>query len=227
MRGGGGSSVFSGVTGASIAGSSSDMQQTCAGGNGANARKMAGQIDVQGDDICEALAQLAIGHMQNKQLPRQGIVKMCPILEEVHHSEPKCRHLTTLTPCCFLSDTTLQARVLAESLPQAFGLDFKMPTLNPLSGPDSPNRAQVAALLAQLPPQHLADAGSNFYNRFMDSFFHPLHVPTFQLNTVKLREQARLAKWDEVDLFFVATYLAVVALGTQTMSAVGESGDIR
>lgn len=40
------------------------------------------QIDVHGDDICEALSQLAIGHMQ-VQKPRLGMVKMCPLLEEV------------------------------------------------------------------------------------------------------------------------------------------------
>lgn len=54
----------------------------------------------------------------------------------------------------------------------------------------------------------------------MDSFFHPIHVPTFKANTKTLRFQIERHAWKEIDLFFVATYAAVCALGTESMREV-------
>lgn len=39
-------------------------------------------VDVRCDDICESLAQLAVGHVQ-KQKPRKGMAKDHPLVEEV------------------------------------------------------------------------------------------------------------------------------------------------
>lgn len=118
-----------------------------------------------------------------------------------------------------------QARILSESLPQVFGLDISMPIFNPFSTPHMPTTpAAIQALLLRLPPQDLASISADFYHRFMDSFFHPLHVPTFDRNTCRLRKIAQDGRWNEADLSFAATYFAVCALGAATMGEVSTVG---
>lgn len=117
-----------------------------------------------------------------------------------------------------------QARILSESLPQVFGLDISMPTFNPFSTPHMPTTAGLQALLLRLPPPDLASVSADFYHRFMDSFFHPLHVPTFDRNTCRLRKIAQDGRWNEADLSFAATYFAVCALGAATMGEVSTVG---
>jgi hypothetical protein len=113
-----------------------------------------------------------------------------------------------------------QALVLVNSLPQTFGLDYTMPTFNPLN---SSSTNGISKLLSRLPGTHLANASSDYYHRYMDSLFHPLHVPIFKARAQLLQSQVYSQEYNKIDISFVATYLAVCAIGTQTMGEVGGS----
>lgn len=56
-----------------------------------------------------------------------------------------------------------------KTLPQALALDTNMPSFNPFGAP----ARTLDQLLYNLPPESLATPASNFYHRYMDSFFHP------------------------------------------------------